>query len=153
MYYGTIVFQLINIGSKSEGLHPFLYRGKGDFLKVWREDDYSFEGDSLMPYDGKNVIIEGTLDEDIGIFIIENIRENTLENSVADNLIEISSPKEECVTPCEEKCIPLGEESVTPCIEKCRSTCEEIAPADTCAPDIAKTCSECALQDRESTEE
>lgn len=152
MYHGTIVFQLINIGSKSEGLHPFLYRGKGEFLKVWREDDCSFEGNSLMPYDGKNVIIEGALDEEIGIFIIENIRENTLENLVVDTLIEISSSKEECESPCEEKCISPSEVCMPPDEEKCESPCEDIAPKVVSASNGNDAHLECDLQDRQVTE-
>ncbi len=120
MHYGTIVFQIINTGSKSEGLHPFLYEGNGEFLKVWLEDDCSFEGDALKPYDGKSVIIEGALDEEVDIFIIENIQEYLLTNPEGDRIIETishgegSSPKEECDTPAE-----ICHES------SCENSCEE----------------------------
>ena len=115
MHYGTIVFQLINIGSKSEGLHPFLYEGKGAFLKVWLEEDCSFEGDALKPYDGKSVIIEGALDEEIDIFIIENIQEYLLTNPEGDVIVEVPAPDEE----------PLAEEDESTPIEVCRVAVEE----------------------------
>jgi hypothetical protein len=125
MHYGTIVFQLINIGSKSEGLHPFLYEGKGEFLKVWLEEDCSFEGDALKPYDGKSVIIEGALDEEIDIFIIENIQEYLLTNPERDVIVEVPAPDEE----------QSGEEDgITP-IEVCRVAVEE-RPCDEASGEI-----------------
>lgn len=100
MRYGTIVFQLKNIGSKSEGLSPFLYEGKGSFLKVWKDGDCSLIGEDLMPYDGKRVVIEGEIDEDYGIFLIENIQECVLENaneaSAVGEALEICSHSAEC---------------------------------------------------------
>lgn len=126
MHYGTIVFQFINTGSKSEGLHPFLYEGKGEFLKVWHEEDCSFEGDLLKPYDGKSVIIEGALDEEVDIFIIENIQEYLLTNPEGDGVIEVPAPDEE----------PAAEEEIgTPieiCCEGCdTSLCEEAMGGET----------------------
>lgn len=105
MRYGTIIFQFANIGSKSEGLRPFLYEGKGSFLKVWKDGDCSLMGEDLMPYDGKRVSIEGEIDEDYGIFLIENIQECVLENDSAmserEVALEICSHSDECVTPVE----------------------------------------------------
>lgn len=95
MRYGTIVFQLKNIGSKSEGLTPFLYEGKGSFLKVWKDGDCSLFGEGLIPYDGKRVAIGGEIDEDYDIFLIENIQECVLEcieeSGVAEEALEACS--------------------------------------------------------------
>ena len=72
MLEGVIVFLRINIGSKSEGLHPFLYQGDGKLTKVWKFDDYSFQGNLLKEYDGKRVKIDGTLTE-TETFVIKEI--------------------------------------------------------------------------------
>ena len=92
MYEGIIVFRLVNVGSKSEGLRPFIYKGMGSFLEVWKEDDCSLCGDSLIPFDGKSVVVEG-YDDDSGIFVIESITEK-LPNNI-ENVIEVSNEAEE----------------------------------------------------------
>ena len=74
---GLIVFKHSNHGSKSEGLRPYLYKGFGQFMAVWKEDDYTLSGEGLLPYDGMNVVITG-YDGDADIFVIETI-ENALE--------------------------------------------------------------------------
>ena len=74
---GLIVFKYSNMGSKSEGLRPYLYKGLGQFMAVWKEDDYTLSGDGLLPYDGMSVVITG-YEGDADIFVIETI-ENALE--------------------------------------------------------------------------
>jgi hypothetical protein len=74
MIKGTILFVLINVGSKSEGQHPFLYEGNGVFRKVWLDGDISFAGDKLREYDGKYVSLSGEADEN-DVFIIKSIEE------------------------------------------------------------------------------
>lgn len=74
MIKGTILFVLINVGSKSEGQHPFLYEGNGVFRKVWLDGDISFTGDKLREYDGKYVSLSGEADEN-DVFIIKSIEE------------------------------------------------------------------------------
>ncbi len=71
-HQGTIVFMLTNIGSKSEGIKPFLYIGKGKFLEIWMSGDESMSGDMLIPYDGQQIAVHGEVN-DYDIFIIETI--------------------------------------------------------------------------------
>lgn len=73
---GTIVFMRTNIGSKSEGIKPFLYVGKGKFLDIWKSEDDSMNGDMLAPYDGQQVTAHGEIN-DYDIFIIETIETAT----------------------------------------------------------------------------
>ena len=72
---GIVVFNLANVGSKSEGLRPFLYQGKGNFQPIWLMDDFSLGGIELIPFDGKKVSVEGEIDEN-DIFLIKSIKEN-----------------------------------------------------------------------------
>ena len=69
---GTIVFMHTNIGSKSEGIMPFLYVGKGKFLEIWMSKDESLSGDMLVPYDGQQITAHGEINE-YDIFLIEAI--------------------------------------------------------------------------------
>ena len=74
MRKGIIVFRLINIGSKSEGLRPFLYQGKGDFQAVWMAEDQSLEGRALQRFDGKAVALQGEMGEN-DLFLIRELKE------------------------------------------------------------------------------
>lgn len=71
-FEGVIVYHSTNLGTKSAGKHPFLYRGNGEFLRIWKKGDYSFEGDGLKSYDQQAVVIKGSVDEN-DIFIVEEI--------------------------------------------------------------------------------
>lgn len=73
MLEGVIVFQHTNIGSKSEGLRPFLYTGNGQYMQVWKNGDISFIGSDLLPYDSNRVEIEGEMNE-YDIFCISSIK-------------------------------------------------------------------------------
>ena len=77
MIEGIIVFQLTNIGSKSEGLRPFLYTGNAQYMQVWKDGDISFIGSDLLPFDSKRVVVGGEMNE-YDIFCISsiNIKEN-----------------------------------------------------------------------------
>lgn len=72
---GIIVFRLTNIGSKSEGILPFLYSGMGVFIRVWKNGDDSLNGKELQEFDGKRVTVEGKENE-YGIFCIDKIQVN-----------------------------------------------------------------------------
>lgn len=72
MLQGIIIFKLTNIGTKSEGIRPFLYSGNGSFQRVWIKGDYSLNGRMLAEYDGKTVSLEGELNE-YDIFCITQI--------------------------------------------------------------------------------
>ena len=69
---GIVVFMLSNVGSKSEGVFPFLYLKNGEFLRIWLYDDYSVFGDKLKEFDAKYVSIEGETNEN-GTFVISSI--------------------------------------------------------------------------------
>ena len=71
---GIVVFRLVNVGSKSEGLRPFLYQGNGNFQPIWLESDSSLEGNDLKPFDGKEISADGEVEEH-GVFLINNIEQ------------------------------------------------------------------------------
>ena len=62
---GTVVFLLSNIGTKSEGVFPFLYVNQNTKYKLHLRGDDSFEERGLFPYDGKRVKVSGVKIEDI----------------------------------------------------------------------------------------
>ena len=74
MINGIVVFKLVNIGSKSEGMRPFLYQGNGIFQPIWMPNDFSLEGNDLKPFDKKEVSIDGIIEEH-GIFLIKSFEE------------------------------------------------------------------------------
>ena len=62
MLEGILIFQRAYHGSRSEGVHPFLYRGYGNFVKVVYEGDIPMMHSILCRYDGKYVAMEGEFD-------------------------------------------------------------------------------------------
>lgn len=84
MLQGIIVYKLTNIGTKSEGLKPFLYSGNGNFHCIWIKGDYSLNGQMLTEYDGKAVALEGEMNEK-KVFCITKI---TLINEKKNNNLE-----------------------------------------------------------------
>ncbi len=74
MEQGIIIFIKIDIGSKSESSQPFLYQGKGKLLRLYKQGDNPFSNESLKPFDGKTVRIEGNPDEN-DIFCVNLIEE------------------------------------------------------------------------------
>lgn len=78
MMEGIVVFKLVNIRSKSEGIKPFLYQGLGSFQAIWMADDLSLDGKLLQPFDGKTVTVEGKMNE-YDIFVVEKIQETEHE--------------------------------------------------------------------------
>ena len=74
MIKGTVVFQLANVGSKSEGVYPFLCLEDGKLVKLALKGDNPFENTTLKEYDGKTVAIEGDFNEN-GKFIATAIEE------------------------------------------------------------------------------
>jgi len=69
---GTVVFRLSNVGTKSEGMRPLLYVGGGSFIRIWKTNDISFEGNELKQYDGKYVELQGDFDEN-QVFLAETV--------------------------------------------------------------------------------
>lgn len=74
MLEGIVVFKLANVGSKSEGIRPFLYCGEGAFVEIWKDGDLSLDGAALREYDGKRVSLCGAYNE-YEVYIIKIISE------------------------------------------------------------------------------
>ena len=58
---GIVVFLKTFCGTKSESVQPFLYLGRGETVRIHKEGDNPFENTSLLPFDGKEVVIEGEM--------------------------------------------------------------------------------------------
>ncbi len=76
--HGTVVFLNVAAGSKSESLQPFLYKNSETIVRIHLNTDDSFDNEQLKPFDGKNVMIEGTIGRE-GIFEISEICESNRE--------------------------------------------------------------------------
>ena len=77
---GIVVFRLTGMGTRSEGIRPFLYLGNAIFQKIWLQGDTSFNGIALMTYDSKHVVVEGETNE-YDIFTIKTIEEIVITDS------------------------------------------------------------------------
>jgi hypothetical protein len=77
MIKGTVIFQMANIGSKSEGCYPFLRMEDGKMVKLALLGDNPFENTTLRGYDLKKVVLEGEFNEN-GKFIATSIAEETV---------------------------------------------------------------------------
>lgn len=88
---GTVIFLLSNIGTKSEGVFPFLYVNRDTRYKLHLKGDDTFEEKGLSPYDGKRVKVSGVKIEDIK----KSVAAGTL---VADTVVILA---DEPVTPTE----------------------------------------------------
>ena len=75
MIKGTVIFQMANVGSKSEGSHPFLRLEDGKMVKLALRGDNPFMHTMLRPYDLKNVVLEGEYNEN-GKFIATSREED-----------------------------------------------------------------------------
>ena len=85
---GLVVYKQTNVGSKSEKMTPFIYKGMGEYLKIWKSGDLSWNGEALERYDGKRVIAQGTMNE-YDVFLIEEINsEDTAKSKNNDNIEE-----------------------------------------------------------------
>jgi hypothetical protein len=75
MIKGTVIFQMANVGSKSEGNHPFLLLEDGSTVKLGLVGDNPFMHTKLRAYENKNVVLEGDYNEN-GKFIATSIAED-----------------------------------------------------------------------------
>ena len=75
MIKGTVIFQMANVGSKSEGNHPFLRLEDGNLVKLALVGDNPFMHTMLRAYENKNVVLEGDYNEN-GKFIATSIAED-----------------------------------------------------------------------------
>ena len=87
---GIVIFKLSNVGSHSEGVFPYLYIGKGEFVKIYMIDDNPFENNFLQEYDSKKVILEGEFNE-YNTFVIEKIDEDLPASDDSNETEEIES--------------------------------------------------------------
>ena len=78
MIKGTVIFQMANVGSKSEGNHPFLLLEDGSSVKLGLVGDNPFMHTRLRAYDQKKVVLEGDYNEN-GKFIATSIAEDMAE--------------------------------------------------------------------------
>ena len=83
---GKIVFQLANVGSKSEGIYPFLLKEDGSQIKIAFLGDNPFENPTLREYESKDVVLEGEFNE-YRKFIAETI-EKIVSVEAAEELTE-----------------------------------------------------------------
>ena len=60
---GKIIFELTNIGTKSEFELPFLVLEDGKKVKIGFQGDNPFEQPTLHLYDQKEVIVDGEFNE------------------------------------------------------------------------------------------
>ena len=70
---GTIVYKVDDIGSKSEGVKPFLYINKSSWVKLYREGDNPFENKGFDEYDGMAVVVKGNTGKN-GVFVVDDIK-------------------------------------------------------------------------------
>lgn len=75
MIKGTVIFQMIAVGSKSEGNHPFLRLEDGTTVRIALEGDNPFAHTKLKEYELKKVVLEGEYNEN-GKFIATSIAED-----------------------------------------------------------------------------
>ncbi len=80
---GTVIFIEKNIGSKSEGVFPFLYLNKDNRVPIMLRNDNPFENRGLLPFDGKTVEVTGTTGRG-GVFLISVIRPTTAEMTIPE---------------------------------------------------------------------
>lgn len=71
-FRGTIIFQRLNAGSKSDAAYPMLYVCKETSFKLLLKGDNPFENKGLLPYDGKFVEICG--EKGRSSFIVETVK-------------------------------------------------------------------------------
>ena len=72
MLKGKVAFKLAEIGSKSEGMYPFLELDGGDSVRIRMTDDNPFENAVLREYEGMTVEAEGEYNEN-NIFVAKAI--------------------------------------------------------------------------------
>lgn len=76
---GTLVFLKTNLHSKSEAMQPFLYLNKDSIVQLYVKGDNPFENESLLPFDGQSITLEGDYDS-LGIFRINKDAISQIKN-------------------------------------------------------------------------
>ena len=70
---GTVIFQKINKGSKSESMQPFLYIKQNEIIHLFMQNSNPFENTNLQAYDGKVITVKGYFNNQS--FVVEEISE------------------------------------------------------------------------------
>lgn len=58
---GVVIFKLSAVGSKSEGVTPFLYVNKDNLIPIVLKGDNPFENRGMEKYDGKYIKASGEI--------------------------------------------------------------------------------------------
>ncbi len=80
IYFGTVQFQLVNAGSKSECEKPFLIMPDGSSFELYKENDNPFENNFFVPFKNQQVALSGELKES-GQLYVSDIKANPLADS------------------------------------------------------------------------
>lgn len=80
---GTLLFQKANLGSKSEGIYPFIVTEDGERFRVTLVGDNPFENSILKTYESKKVILDGDFNEN-GKLIATKIEDDQDDNESAE---------------------------------------------------------------------
>ena len=62
---GTVIFKLMNEGSKSEGDFPFLKLADTHLIPIYLENSNPFENTTLKEFEDKEINAQGTMKEDV----------------------------------------------------------------------------------------
>lgn len=94
---GTVIFELTNVGNKSEAIKPFLYKNRDAKIQIFKKGDNPFENHELDAYDGKTVELLGSLGRG-NVFNITAINEVLAEKAPeidesADSVEPVSEEK------------------------------------------------------------
>lgn len=82
--FGTLVFLKTNLHSKSESVQPFLYLNKDSMVQLYVKGDNPFENESLLPFDGQFITVDGDYDS-LGIFRINKDTISQIKNQGSKN--------------------------------------------------------------------
>ena len=97
MTKGKVVFEVANVGSKSEGTHPFLIMEDGKKVKLGLLGDNPFMHTKLKPYNQKDVVVEGEFNDN-GKFVATSIQvfnpeQEETKETVTDTVEEVTEEK------------------------------------------------------------
>lgn len=71
---GLVVFMRSGVGTKSEGVYPYVYRGRNaPPVKLYVKGDNPFENNALTKYDGVRVIAYGSYRNGHTDFVAEEV--------------------------------------------------------------------------------
>ena len=101
---GIIVFNFSNVGSKSEGLLPYLSTQEDKLVKIYFANDDPFTNPTLKELEGKKVAIEGDYDDN----------ETLIINKIVSDGVEITPSFEDEEDDDEIPAVIISPEIITP---------------------------------------